>query len=308
MNVRRFETNPIIDPKMNDRIGSNINGPSLIRVPDWLPNKLGKYYLYFAHHQGEYIRLAYADDLKGPWHVYTPGTLQLSQTSCIHHIASPDVHLDEQYRRIIMYYHGPIDVDTGVDTLDVDTGTDTFAKQEEILSRQRSFVAISSDGINFEARNEILAASYMRAFEWDGITYALSMPGIFQRSQDGLTNFKKGPILFDKDFRHSGLRLVGDALQVFFSKAHDCPEHILMSTVKLSDDWMTWKESEPISVLRPETSYEGGDLPPEPSRRGSIHKPVKQLRDPAIFEEDGHTYLLYSVAGEHGIAIAEIEK
>jgi hypothetical protein len=31
-----------------------------------------------------------------------------------------------------------------------------------------------------------------------------------------------------------------------------------------------------------------------------------QLRDPAIFRESGRTYLLYSVAGERGIAIAEM--
>ncbi len=283
---------------MDDRMGTNINGPSLIRVPGWLPNPLGKYYLYFAHHQGEYIRLAYADDLKGPWHVYTPGTLQLSQTACIHHIASPDVHIDEQNRRFIMYYHGPINVGTGADPL---------AKQGDILVPQQSFVAISADGINFEARNEILAPCYLRAFKWEGITYALCMPGIFLRSQAGLTNFKKGPILFDKDFRHAALRKVGNVLQVFFSKAHDCPEHIMMSAVELTADWMMWKESEPVSVLRPETNYEGGNLPLNPSKRGSIHEPVRQLRDPAIFEEDGRTILLYSVAGEHGIAIAEIK-
>jgi len=33
---------------------------------------------------------------------------------------------------------------------------------------------------------------------------------------------------------------------------------------------------------------------------------VNQLRDPAIFEEDDRVYLLYAVAGESGIAIAEI--
>jgi len=31
------------------------------------------------------------------------------------------------------------------------------------------------------------------------------------------------------------------------------------------------------------------------------------LRDPAIFEEDGNIYLLYSVAGELGIAIAALK-
>jgi hypothetical protein len=46
-------------------------------VPDWLPNPLGKYYLYFSHHKGDYIRMAYADSLAGPWTVYEPGTLTL---------------------------------------------------------------------------------------------------------------------------------------------------------------------------------------------------------------------------------------
>ena len=33
---------------------------------------------------------------------------------------------------------------------------------------------------------------------------------------------------------------------------------------------------------------------------------VNQLRDPAIFEEDARVYLLYAVAGESGIALAEV--
>ena len=35
---------------------------------------------------------------------------------------------------------------------------------------------------------------------------------------------------------------------------------------------------------------------------------MNQLRDPAIFEEGGRTYLLYAVAGEEGIALAELEE
>jgi hypothetical protein len=35
-------------------------------------------------------------------------------------------------------------------------------------------------------------------------------------------------------------------------------------------------------------------------------EPVNQLRDPAVFEEDGRRYLLYAVKGEAGIAIAEL--
>jgi hypothetical protein len=60
-------------------------------------------------------------------------------------------------------------------------------------------------------------------------------------------------------------------------------------------------------VLEPEMAWEGGDLPLEPSREGIVRGPVRQLRDPAIFREGARIWLLYSVAGESGIAIAELE-
>jgi len=60
--VHRFSNNPIIRPEMLPAgDGDNINGASLIRAPAWLPGRLGEYYLYFAHHRGQYIRLAYAE-------------------------------------------------------------------------------------------------------------------------------------------------------------------------------------------------------------------------------------------------------
>lgn len=51
---------------------------------------------------------------------------------------------------------------------------------------------------------------------------------------------------------------------------------------------------------------EGATLPLEPSQRGAIYEPAHQLREPCIFQEKNRTYLLYSVAGESGIAIAEL--
>ena len=80
MRIARLPGNPIIRPHMDARMGTNINGPSLIRVPHWLKDPLGTYYLYFADHKGHYIRLAYADQLEGPWRMYEPGTLQLEQS------------------------------------------------------------------------------------------------------------------------------------------------------------------------------------------------------------------------------------
>ena len=87
---------------------SNINGPSLVRVPEWVENPLGKYYLYFAHHRGAYIRLAYADAIEGPYTIHRPGVLHRDNTVFREgdHIASPDVHIDAENRRFFMYFHG----------------------------------------------------------------------------------------------------------------------------------------------------------------------------------------------------------
>ena len=71
IDVERFAGRPIIRPNMDARMGDNVNGPTLIEVPSWIKNPLGKYYLYFGHHDGRYIRLAYAD-LQGPWQTYQP--------------------------------------------------------------------------------------------------------------------------------------------------------------------------------------------------------------------------------------------
>ena len=94
----------IVTPDMlpgGDRI--NINGPSLIGMPDWAPGRLGAYYLYFADHGGSYIRLAYADSIEGPWRIHPGGVLSLAQCPFIKgHIASPDVHVDQRNRRFVM--------------------------------------------------------------------------------------------------------------------------------------------------------------------------------------------------------------
>ncbi len=283
MKVERFPNNPILRPHMDARMGSNLNGPSLIRVPDWLENPLGRYYLYFAHHKGEYIRLAYADRLEGPWSTHEPGTLPLDGSFCRSHVASPDVHVDDANREIRMYYHGP--VDGGV---------------------QESKLAISRDGIRFTCFPERLGHSYFRVFPWRDHWYGLGMPGVFYRSQDGRSGFEEGPTLFTKDMRHTAVKLDGDRLSVFYSNAFDCPERILMSTIALTPDWTAWQASEPVTVLAPETDDEGADLPLTPSQRGWAPERVRQVRDPGIFREGGETYLLYSVAGEYGIAIARL--
>jgi hypothetical protein len=77
-------------------------------------------------------------------------------------------------------------------------------------------------------------------------------------------------------------------------------------TVDLDGDWGRWRASEPVEVLRPERAWEGADLPVAPSIRGAADGPVNQLRDPALFEDGGRTFLFYAVAGESGIGLAEV--
>jgi len=78
MDIRRLSNNPIVFPRMkglDGKKGSNINGPSLLKVPKWVKEPFGKYYLYFGHHQGKYIRLAYSENIEGPYKIYRPGSL-----------------------------------------------------------------------------------------------------------------------------------------------------------------------------------------------------------------------------------------
>lgn len=285
MRIRRFRTNPIIRPEMDDRMGDNINGPSLIRVPDWVPNPLGKYYLYFAHHQGTYIRLAFADELEGPWKMHGPGVLDLADSFFNSHIASPDVHVLDDRHEIRMYYHGCCMPDP---------------------PHQVTRMATSGDGLQFTAYSDILGSSYWRAFRRNDHWYTLEMPGTLRRSRSGISDFEEGPTLFTSDMRHSAVQLNQDTLTVFYSNAHDCPERILWTRIHLDSDWHNWQISTPETLLTPETEYEGADCPVEPSQRGSVHHRVHQLRDPCVFKDEGKTYFLYSVAGERGIAIGEL--
>ena len=318
MQVTRLLDRPIIGPQAHPSIGSNIQGPSLIRIPDWVPHKLGNYYLYFADHKGTYIRLAFADALTGPWQIHPPGSLALAESrfavmppepapgaerpdtivdegtatrshsahleASTPHIASPDAHVDHERRRIVMYYHGL-----------------------ESYGIQLTRVAVSEDGVRFTALAPTLGRTYFRTWAYGPYTYALAMPGQIYRSRDGLGDFEAGPRLFNKDMRHSALLRRGDVLHVFWTQVGEAPERIRHSTIDLRPDWFSWREVGGEEILRPERPWEGADAPLVPSIRSTAYGHVNQLRDPAVYEENGEVYLLYAVAGESGIAIARVD-
>ncbi len=309
MRVRPVVDQPLFDTESFPLAEGNINGPSLISVPGWLKNPLAKYYLYFAHHEGTSIRLATADKLQGPWHFYQPGTLHLSESGFVQspprrdemneevlrqidlgidgdyaHIASPDVHVDEQQQQVLLYFHGRL-----------------------ADGSQKTRLAVSHDGIHFETQPELLGISYFRVFRLGDWFYALALGGLLYRSRDGRTAFEEGGRVTNEAFRHCAVYVSGDVVRVFWSRAGDCPERILMSTLDTRDDWLGWSLQDTCLVRAPEKAWEGADQPLLASRFGGVMTRVRQLRDPAIFEQDGRVWLLYSVAGEQGIALAEID-
>ncbi|MBK1826741.1 hypothetical protein [Haloferula rosea] len=180
----------------------NLNGAFCIRLPDDLPtgqrvHPSAKYYLYFADHAGTYIRMAWAADLEGSWTGYrmdqgiyssgdrgvldlgSDGEIDLGGSSVQDHIASPQVLIERDDSdpqnpafQFVMFYHGRRD--------DPNNGP------------QRTFVATSSDGLNFNqpsggdsrpgqsghgTRDFSHGDSYFRVFNEGGRYYAFSNTG-----------------------------------------------------------------------------------------------------------------------------------
>jgi len=323
--------------------GANISGPSVIRIPDWIPAEeraapSARYYLYFAHHHGDYIRLAWAENIEGPWQLYQTGkqvpigergVLDMGDArritlgngyTVVSHIASPDVHIDETHQRIILYFHGT-------------------TRHPDAEPQQQTYVATSHWGLEFASHIEPvpLARSYLRVFEYRGALLGLS-PNYFHRAldvdspwsipagrkvgaeglweayearflrfppaqQDGGANHGRAPYA-----RHLGLYRSGDRLHVFFTMKKHSPERILVTTVDLPQlNWFNVApESEPVEVLRAQRVWEGADLLPHPSKKGAVMKLVNALRDPFVFSDEGKLYLFYAGGGEQAIGLARL--
>jgi hypothetical protein len=319
--VTRLRQNPLVTLRSSPTLGDNINGPSIIRVPPWIQKPLGRYYMYFAHHMGTFIRLAYADTIEGPWKIYEPGVLPVSETAFFRpqpdpvenlenfytHVASPEIHVDDATRRLVMWFHGwwtdgtmwPVG----------EAAARAWARQHGYGQFTQS--ADSGDGLRFTVHPAITKTSYLRVFQRDGYFSSMSRLGLLLRSRDPFASFELGANAFrDGPYanrvRHVALLQRGRTLYVFFTGIGDAPERLMMSTIDLTTDWKTWKASAPIELLRPQAPYECPELPNVPSEAGDIKGPAQQLRDPGIFEENGRTYLFYSICGEQGIAAATL--
>ena len=181
-------------------------------------------------------------------------------------------------------------------------------------------LAVSKNGLDFQAQPDLLGGFYFRAFQYGDYWYALSKGGRLYRSTDGQSPFARGPDLFPRipwngkrynaagSVRHVSIEVAARFADIFFTRIGDAPERVLKSRVDLTRDWRKWRAGPPEEVIRPTENWEGADLEVRPSTLGAARIPVHQLRDPEIFsDDDGKRYLFYAVAGEQGIGVARLD-
>ena len=348
--AQRLADSPILTVAKSPRLTAlaeaqgyiNINGPTMIRVPDWVEQPLGKYYLYFSHHKGDFIRMAYADLIEGPWTVYEPGVLSLQQSGFpVNQVPSLSVwagfaELWHNFsifivRDTMLAIYQALDTDqerrkdrglTPSQTktphiaspdIVVDNRNQRilmfFHGQRDSLS-QITGIASSKDGVNFTATDKTVGAVYTRYFNYGDQHYLLSSPGILFRSDNILGPYTpRDKSLFEVNLRHAAVMLEGDYLTVAWSKVGEAPERILLSQVDLSaPNWNRWRATEAVELLAPELPWEGASLAPMPSLRGELISVANELRDPYLFvDSHNQKYLLYVGAGEQAIGIASLE-
>lgn len=224
----------------------------------------GQYVLLYASHDGDTIWQSFADRITGPYTGHRP-FFTLADSPCVGHIASPDVEYKAP-NHIRLYYHG-VDRDTG---------------------KQATFYS-SWNGITWMSSPYSCGPYYLRHRKVDGQYLALA-------HYRGATLLESAGGCHYFEVKHGAFKVrhpcwMGDA--VLFTRIGDAPERILRTT-----DWFASEHE----VIRATEDWEGGLLPPDPSRRGIVREPVNQLRDPFFYEG----YLFYAFAGEQGIACTRI--
>lgn len=290
---------------------------------------------FFAHHTGQGIRLAVAETPEGPWRVISMASPGLRETPFVHsdlvvpeephqpdwmdlsteeararaglragpgppwhliaHIASPDVHIEDDSERFWMTYHGLLP--------NLEQGTR---------------LATSKDGVFWESGDEdsapILGPAYFRGIKGqDGARYALALGGSLLRAEHVEGPYEQGPQLVPPDakgrpVRHIEGHVRGQALHLFFTRIGDAPEQIYHAAVDMAADWKQWHVDQETLLLAPNRAWEGGALPITASQIGAAITREPALRDPAVYVAADHQcYLFYCGGGESSLCAAKLE-
>lgn len=216
------------------------------------------------------------------------------------HLASPDVHIINN--KICMFYHCPY---------------------KNGITSQSTFYAYSNDGLKFISETKNIIWPYFRKFTIENDIYGLAMKSgklckiiTLQLKQNGCNSvtvvFKKvngtykeiGEIL--PFSRHTCVLVINKVIYVFFSNVTDNPEHIKVGELIINEKNNACNITNIKSIIEPELYYEHHNSEFIKSDYGGTNNFVRQLRDPYVFNDDKDIYILYTVCGEKGIAIAKI--
>ncbi len=173
-----FEVNP----------GGVVSGPALLEVPSWVKGAKAKYYLYSSHSSGKYIRLSTADSPQGPYKVRKERTeggasdgadmpvLSLKQVEfCGGHMANPFVVVNEDTRKILLYFHCGVCV-----------ASDTFSCG---IGGEVVFAGASDDGLHFDVFKSVLWKQTLKVTRVGAWWYFFGRNEVFA-SRDGVTDLQ----------------------------------------------------------------------------------------------------------------------
>ena len=277
-------------------------GPSVVRVPSWLPPPLslvGEYLMFFASHWGRALRVATAPKPSGPWAIFPHDVLTLKDVPhCRGHLASPDVHVDDAERKLVVYFHCHPAGQGG---------------------KQWTFVADSPTGFTFRPVQPVVPIRdfYFRRFVANGTVFGIAKQendgGVMYRSVNGGATFTKLPGLLPR-MRHAAPLVRGGQVHLFYTSIGDAPEHIKHAVLWPDGDaagaaagsTAAWIPRGEASFVFPVTPTEGALIAPRPSTPGPAFGRSHALRDPAVLLDKGRLYLYFTVAGENGISGGEL--
>ncbi|MDE0114651.1 MAG: hypothetical protein OXN84_20505 [Albidovulum sp.] len=303
--VKRLGDEPIVQSGLAQAIGAKINGPSAIRVPDWIEAPLGRYYLKLADRQGDRIRLAYSLEIPVPTHVHEPGLLRLEASGIPTQFS--EFNLPERFRNSVV--SGGLRPHNDSPVVHVDRARQPIVIHCRCLERDCTQIiqcAVSKNGFDFLDPQPNGADYYARVFEWQGVGYASELAAWLYRLRDSGLSFPGRTRLGDPSTRHVAFFPYEDLPFQILSRFGDAPERLLISRIFATVDWRDWSLSDPLEFLRAEMPREGAGKPILPSRACPADGLVSQLRDPFVLIEDYCLWLFYACASESSLGLARL--
>jgi|SaaInlStandDraft_1057018.scaffolds.fasta_scaffold05641_4 hypothetical protein len=229
-------TEPMIDVRLVERWSElgpeeghmSIAGPAILRVPKWVYNFLGKYYLCFSHHRANFIRLAHADMPLECGSIYDPGAYGLAESGLFHldaavlpvkdglkkiwqnfsiYIANIGDVIDKANQRFVMFYHGQRD------------------KLSQVVG-----IASAVDGVAFGDLTQQIVGAYTHRCAHKYDHYLLGSPGIlFHSNRKLMAYYPRDYSFFESNFWHFTLAVRTNNPTMIWSWGGDYHECALRS-------------------------------------------------------------------------------